>query len=216
MTSAAPAPAKERVQEILGSGLMEVVRAFARRDAGTVTGFEQNEFAHVADPSLRTTLAATLYGARWIYGLSKATMVDGIERNAHVRTQLIDYASVVEALLGEALRHAVIGGHLQGQAHRYKNPPKNTEMASVLTAANVDDVLPRRSFYWYVAVAFDEGIIDDDLRRDAQWLRQTRNAVHLFEKAKTGGDYYLRSSRRAWRVVSLSVAATKAWRIAHP
>jgi hypothetical protein len=195
---------------------MEVVRGFARRDAGTVAGFEKLEFAHVGDPALRTTLAATLYGARWIYGLSKATLVDGMERSAHIRTQLIDYAAIVEALLGESLRHAVIKGYLQGQAHRFKDPPKNAQTTALLTPTNVDDVLPKRSFYWYIAVASDEAIIDDDLRRDAQWLRGTRNAVHLFEKAKTGGDYYLRSSRRAWRVVNQTVAATKAWRITHP
>jgi hypothetical protein len=80
---------------------------FARQDLGDPAEYEATYFQHVADSQLRTALAETMYGARSLYKLGLAFLVQDAEQLAHVRAQIFDYASICEGLLGEMIRHAI-------------------------------------------------------------------------------------------------------------
>jgi hypothetical protein len=84
------------IQENFGEAIIAAVIDFAKRDLSTVDQLTANEFAHVSDQGLRTTLAETFYGARWIYKLGLALLVRDVEQMAHVRTQVMDFGAVCE------------------------------------------------------------------------------------------------------------------------
>jgi hypothetical protein len=53
----------------------------------------------------------------WIYKLGLALLVKDAEQLAHVRAQILDYASVCEGHLGDMVRHAIVSGHVNGAKH---------------------------------------------------------------------------------------------------
>lgn len=86
------------IQEQFGQAIIDAMASFAKKDIKDVAALEADEFSHVSDPAMRTALAETLYGTRWLYKLGLALLANNQEQFAHVRAQIIDYASVSEAL----------------------------------------------------------------------------------------------------------------------
>lgn len=202
---------------MLGNGVIEILRGFVRRDIKTAATYEAEHFSHIDDSHLRRALAETMYGARWLYALGIVTLVKGMERNAHVRVQVIDYSAICEALLGAMTKHALAKGHMGGSAYLFMDPPRNTRaLRTPLTAANADRELRRRSFYWLIEVAKDEGIIEGAAAKMLHRLRRDRNSVHLLEHAAHGQRYYLDKGRAVKQTLNQTIEDTKAWRATHP
>jgi len=105
------------IQEQFGAQVIDVFAAFARADLKTPAQLEADEFSHVTDDSLRMALAQVLYGVRWIYKLGPALLTKDEERAAHVRAQIVDYASVCEGLLSYCVAHAI-----RTNATEYRSP----------------------------------------------------------------------------------------------
>ena len=62
----------------------------------TVPEMKEKYFSHVSDGGMQTALAETLYGARWIYKLGLALLVQDEEQMAHVRVKWPPSAGPVE------------------------------------------------------------------------------------------------------------------------
>lgn len=200
------------VQEKFGEAIIEAVDSFARKDLRTVDQLQLAEFAHVADPQLRRALAETFYGARWIYKLGLALLVRDHEQMAHVRAQVLDYGAVCEGLLSDCLLHALDLGILAGQKYRYGDTahlarPINWQVQSKLTQ------LRKQSFHWHIEVAEEENIVTAAVARKLHAMRTERNTIHLRERTYRA---FVGTSRTLFETTMEVIAATRAWRAAHP
>lgn len=196
------------IQEQFGETMLEAMREFARRDLGNPAEYELNFFNHVGDGTLRTTLAETMYGARWIYKLGLALLVKDAEQLAHVRAQILDYAAVCEGLLSDMVRHAIVTPHVVGVKHltNIKGQPINW-------GTGVTAKLAKQPFYWFIEVAQEEGIVNPGLATRLQTLRKERNTVHLRSRTYNA---YLGVSRSAFEVLTDTIQQTRTWRHTHP
>ena len=117
------------IQEKFGQAIIDAMANFAKNDIKDVAALEADEFSHVADPAMKTALAETLYGARWLYKLGLALLANNQEQFAHVRAQIVDYASVAEALLADLIVQAYRKNKLQGQRWQCKVCARRTHLA---------------------------------------------------------------------------------------
>ena len=196
------------IQEQFGEVMLEAMREFARKDLGDPAGYELTYFNHVGDGALRTTLAETMYGARWIYKLGLALLVRDAEQLAHVRAQILDYSSVCEGLLSDMVRHAIVSHHVVGAKHLVNSRGQAINWASGITAK-----LTKQTFFWFIEVAEEEAIISPGLATRLQTLRKERNTIHLRSRTYNA---YLGASRSAFGVLTDTIQATRDWRNAHP
>ncbi len=203
------------IQEQFGDRVIEAFADFARADLEDPDALEKGSFDHVADASLRRELAQVLYGARWIYKLGLALLTKDEERAAHVRAQIVDYASVCEALLSYCIAHAVKKGHSKGASFQWSDPDTRKKPIKWQTA-QPEKVLTTQSLWWLIRIAGDFGIVSAALARDLDWLRQQRNTVHLRQRAALGPTAFLNQSKKAFQITIDTMLATKRWKAAAP
>lgn len=192
---------------------MDAFADFARADLKPPDDLEADEFSHVSDTRLRRRLAEVFYGVRWIYKLGLALLTKEAERAAHVRAQIVDYASVSEGLLSDCLAHAIRHGYTTGTGYTFHHPTKRQHPIN-WNAAKPEPTLRRRSFWWMIQIAREFGIINAALETELDWLRKQRNAVHLQERV--GERAFLNQSRRAFEAVTRTIRQTKTWKTTYP
>lgn len=205
---------RKSIQENFGQAVMDAITAFARTDAGTPTSYEANEFSWVSDAQLKTALAETLYGARWIYKLGLAILADGVEQYAHVRAQIIDYGSVSEAFLANVILQAKQKGLLVGPTKDLRYPGKTTPLTwhPTIPKKTVD----KTSFEWRIVVAQESGIIDAATATALHIIRNHRNTVHLTAKVASNTTYLASMATKARNAMNKANQQCKAWVAAHP
>ncbi len=203
------------IQQQFGQKVIEAFAEFARADLDDPTKLEAQSFNHIADARLRTELAQVFYGARWIYKLGLALLTKGEERAAHVRAQIVDYASVSEALLSYSIAHAIKRRHTVGTAYHWSDPDKQKH-AIAWNAAQPEHTLAKQSLWWLVRISREFGVINTALENELQWLREQRNTVHLRARASLGPTAFLNQSKRAFEITTETMRQTKVWKAAHP
>lgn len=205
---------KKVIQEQFGQAIIDAMANFAKKDIKNVAALEADEFSHVADPAMKTALAETLYGARWLYKLGLALLANNQEQFAHVRAQIIDYASVSEALLGDLITQAYRKGKLKGERWQCKYVRGGT--ALTWNAANPEETVANTTFEWRIIVAHESDIINGTLAGSLNGIRTRRNTVHLTAKVKEGVSYYAGLAKRSHAAMLKTITQTKAWSIANP
>jgi len=203
------------IQVQFGAQVMDLFAHFARADLKSVADLESHEFSHVSDVRLRRVLAQVFYGARWMYKLGLALLTKDEERAAHIRCQIVDYSSVCEALLSYCAGHAIRSGQTRGEGFLWKNPTKRTGEIP-WKPASIDRTLRDQSFWWFICISEEFGVISHALLTDLNWLRLQRNNVHIQERAVIGSQAYLNQSKRAFDLVMRTIDSTKKWKIEHP
>lgn len=203
------------IQEQFGQRVIEAFASFARADIRPVDVLEREEFAHVSDRALRRALAQVLYGVRWIYKLGLALLTRDEERGAHVRAQIVDYASVCEALLNYCVGHAIRRGHVSGTAYLWGDPDSKLKPLRWTHGVADNRLLARQSLWWLIRVSKEFRIVDANLAVDLDWLRVERNSVHIRQRATVGAQAFLNQSKKAFEVVSQTIGQTKAWKATH-
>jgi hypothetical protein len=207
------------IQEHIGERAIEAFTEFARSDIPDVQTLETGQFAHIGDVSLRRALAQVYYGSRWIYKLGLVTLAKNEERAAHVRAQILDYASVCEALLSHANGHAIARGHAVGTAHLVSNPDEKVPARRRpinWTSGSTEASLRKQSFWWHARIAREFLIISAKDFADLNWLREERNAVHVRQRVALGATAYLTQSKRAFETMNECIRKTKLWHASHP
>jgi hypothetical protein len=205
--------ADKPIQEQFGERVIGAFAEFARADLEDPDTLEKQSFSHVRDARLRKELAQVLYGARWFYKLGLALLTKDEERAAHVRAQIVDYASVCEALLSYCIAHAIRGGHTKGNSYQWADPDIKKKQIT-WQPAQVEKILARQSLWWLVRIAGYFGIISVALGDDLNWLRNQRNTVHLRQRVALGRTAFLNQSKRAFEITVEVVQATKIWKAA--
>jgi len=202
------------IQEQFGQAIIDAMASFAKKDIKDVAALEADEFSHVSDPAMRTALAETLYGTRWLYKLGLALLANNQEQFAHVRAQIIDYASVSEALLADIIVQAYKKGKLSGPRYLCKYANGNAPLT--WNAADPAETVAYRTFEWRIIVAHEYGIIDSTLSGQLNGIRTRRNTVHLTAKVKAGVSYYAGLAKRSHAAMLESIKQTKNWVQANP
>jgi hypothetical protein len=202
------------IQEQFGQEIIDAMARFAKRDIKEATELAVDEFSHVSDPELRTALAETLYGARWLYKLGLALLANDNEQYAHVRAQIIDYASIAEALLADVIVQAHSKGRLTGRqwTHKYSTGTKLLIWNSTKPAKTVDYT----TFQWRITVALESSIIDAKLATQLNSIRTRRNTVHLTAKVIARVVYYAGLAKRSHEAMHETIRQSKAWVLANP
>jgi hypothetical protein len=203
------------IEEHFGERVIQAFADFARADLKPPADLARDEFAHVSDISLRTALAQVFYGVRWIYKLGLALLVRDEERAAHVRAQIVDYASVCEALLSYCIAHAVRNGYTSGLTWRFADPDTQKRPISWDPTAP-ERALRKQTLWWLIRIAREFAIISTPLAGELDWLREQRNTVHLRERASLGKTAFLNQSKRAFTLTTRLLVQTKTWKGTHP
>lgn len=206
---------RKPIQEQFGERVINAFAEFARADLRTASELEAEEFLHVSDPQLRRALAQALYGVRWLYKLGLALLAKDEERAAHIRAQVVDYASVCEGLLSDAVAHAIVNRHVAGESYKWADPDRKLRPLD-WTTHNPVRLLGKQPLWWLIRVSRDCDVVDGKLARDLDWLRRQRNAVHLRQRVALGQYAFLSQSRRAFQVVARTIRQTRIWKVAHP
>ena len=202
------------IQARFGQQVIDAFTQFAREDLKTPAEYANDEFAHVADPGLRRNMSEVFYGVRWIYKVGLALLTKDVERAAHVRAQIVDYASIAEGLLSYCIGHAIRGGHVVGTSYEWRDPDRqNNRIKWNLT--NPEAALQKQSFWWLIRIAGDFKIIQPALQKELGRLRVQRNSVHVRHRATVGKTAYLNQSKRAFDTVVKVIQQTKRWRQQH-
>lgn len=205
---------EKKIQEQFGQAIIDAIASFAKRDIDAAADLEAVEFAHVANPDIRRALAETLYGTRWLYKIGLALLANNEEQFAHVRAQIVDYASICEALLADMIVQAYQKNRLQGNQQQYFYVNTNRRMYWNTTNPMVS--VHATTFEWRIIVAKESGIIDFALAKKLNSIRTRRNTVHLTLKVMMGVTYYAGLAKRSHEAMIDLITQTRAWVAANP
>lgn len=163
---------------------------------------------HIQDKTVREAICDTFYGARWHYKIGLALLVSKQEQYAHVRAQVIDYASICETLLVEMIIHGVSKSKLTKTQHQFSDFQQNK---SIKWGKDIRKIAEKQTFAWYIKVAQEEGIIDAALAKGIDGMRALRNTVHITERAKKNHSYSLKVSDESFKIMQKAINQTKRW-----
>jgi hypothetical protein len=155
------------IQEQFGQQVIDAFAQFARSDLRAPDELEAHEFSHVSDATLRRRLAEVFYGVRWIYKLGLALLTKDAERAAHVRAQIVDYASVSEGLLADCLVHAIRNGYTTGTGYTFDDPNRKLRMQRNTVHLQERSAVGRTAFLNQSKRAFDA--VTRTIRQTKKW-----------------------------------------------
>ena len=202
------------IQEQFGQEIIDAMSRFAKRDIKEPAALAADEFSHVRDAAMKQALAETLYGTRWLYKLGLALLASNVEQFAHVRAQIIDFASIAEALLADIIVQAHSKGKLSGTQYLKKYTRGNAPLT--WNAANPSETVSSTTFEWRIKVAHESGIIDSALSGKLNGIRTRRNTVHLTAKVMAGVVYYAGLAKRSHEAMHETIRQTKVLVAANP
>jgi hypothetical protein len=189
------------------------IHDYCIRDLPGDIEWHMNEFRFIPETELRKRLGRAFYTARYIYKLGEALSVSGDEQHAFVKFQIMQYASIYEA---------VISNLLWGS---YRDHPAVVALESheVLTevsgfsksvAATFDGKAMHAAIYKTKKklrnnIAFGDkvdcavkiGLVDDSYAKEIKELYTLRNLAHIENEAHRQIEVEIEQSKKAyWRM----------------
>jgi hypothetical protein len=173
--------------------------------------FDQ-QFDFIDDKALAARLALEFYSARYIYKLGEALAVDGERMHAHNKFQIMQYASIYEAIITHLLwgKYAAEEAVLKISTHlAYK--PIDDLPANVRIISSPDEKLSlcvhRKEatsshsikFDDKVAAAVEIGFVHRQLGSEISEFFRLRNGMHLENAVNRQIQYELKLTRLAYR-----------------
>ena len=193
----------------VGNRLLDALVKHAQEDiAVSPAEIADTHFSFLQDETLKTRLAETLYGAKWVYSIGKLLATERQELQAHVRTQVINYGAVCEAVLEYTIIDAAKMKKLTGEKRKFSNINKRSKAKWGSPPVN----LPKgTNFAWMVAVATEERIIDTDLEKRIMKLRTLRNTVHLTNKDWSDETNQPKQSKESYETLEAVLESVARW-----
>ena len=193
----------------VGNRLLDALTQHAREDiAASPAEIADTHFSFIQEESLKQRLAETLYGAKWVYSIGKLLATENQELQAHVRTQLINYGAICEAVFEYAILEAAKMKSLAGEHCKYSDFNKKNKIRWGTPPVN----LPRgTNFAWMVAVASEEGMIKVDLERRVTKLRELRNTIHLTHRDWSGDTNQPKQSKESHDTLEAVLISVSEW-----
>ncbi|WP_417330620.1 hypothetical protein [Halomonas cupida] len=172
-----------------------------------------DKFSFIDDEELRNRLGRAFYSARYAYKLMEATFVQGDEQHPFVKFQIMQYASIYEAVITNLLwrnfkEHPEV---LQLQAHKAYKPVN--ALSSLTNMKYGDEKLfmcvyrnaktPKNSipFKDKVDCAVRIGFMNASYSEDIKRTYELRNLAHIETEASKQLDVEIEQSKHAyWRL----------------
>ncbi len=202
--------AKNTVQTQLGDAMIHAIKAFARKDIESVEYLKIGIFSHIDNLNLKNEVAERMYGARWIYKMGLVVLAENQELQAHIRAQVMEYGSVCEGLLKDAISHGFSRNVLRGNQ---KNFFDKKQTKKIRWGGDKESGVTEKNLNWLLLVATEEAIIDPQLSKNLNRLRYARNKVHPLNP---GPIPYLGSCKLFFESIKATCEATKLWKNANP
>lgn len=199
----------KKIQAMFGQAVIDAVSNFAKNEIQTPEEIAATDFPHVSNQDLQKALSETLYGARWLYKVGLALLTSNLEQSAHIRTQVIDYASVCETLLADIILQAYSKNLMTGQQRNFFDLKKNKPL--YWNTANPLATINKTTFEWRINVAEEEGIINATLATNLNSIRTHRNTVHLTQKVMSGSSYYVGLAKKSYTTLHELINQTRQW-----
>lgn len=188
-----------------------LVMEYCTRDLPTSIDWYLNEFSFVNDVDLRQQLAREFYSARYIYKLMEALSVGGVELHAHAKFQVIQYASIYEAVVNYLLRTS-LANEESVKAIQYHKAYKPVSALSALTELTYseekaficvyrDEKTPPSSikFSDKIDALVDLGVLDNTYGDDIKEFYKARNSIHIETAVKLNTEYHIDLAKKAYR-----------------
>lgn len=197
----------------LDLNIREKIDDYCKRDLPGDIEWHIDQFNFIDDIELKKKLGRAYYAARYMSKLMEATQASGDEIHPFVKFQIIQYASIYEAVTSYVLwnkypEHEEVK---QLQIHKAYKPVNAlgslTNLAydgkELFTCLYKDSKTPRNSipFKDKIDCAVRIGFIDEAYSEDIKNLYRLRNLAHIETEAKRLEELELEDSKKGyWRI----------------
>lgn len=190
-----------------------LIHDYCVRDLPGDISWHIDKFSFLSDRELQLRLGRAFYSARYTYKLMEATFVQGDEQHPFVKFQIMQYASIYEAVITNLL-WSVFEGHaevLQLQTHKAYKPVKalgsltkiKFGQEDIFTCVYRDAKTPKNSipFKDKVDCAVRIGFLQAAYAEDIKRTYELRNLAHIETEASKQLDVEIAQSKTAyWRL----------------
>lgn len=190
---------------------IDEVLNYCKRDLPQNHDWYINEFDFIKNQALQESLAREFYTARYIYKLMEALFLEDFELHAHLKFQIIQYASIYEAVINYLLLN-----NFKDNEHvkRISTHISLKEIAALsgLTKITYDDkeiftCLKKETktpwtsipFHDKVDASVDIGFLNEKYSDEIKSFYTLRNSIHIEAAAKKNIAYEIEQSKVAYR-----------------
>lgn len=197
----------------LDDAVRKGVHAYCTRDLPGSVQWHEDQFSFIGDIELRKRLGRAFYSARYIGKLMEALLASGDEIHPFVKFQIMQYASIYEAVISYLLwnRYNNEPAVVRLRTHKAYKPvsalSKLTNMKydgeELFTCVYRDAQTPKNSipFRDQVDCAVQLGIVEETHASDMKRIYELRNLAHIETEAKKQIEVELEQAKMGyWRM----------------
>jgi hypothetical protein len=191
----------------------EAIRSYCLNDLPGDVLWHTDQFSFVSDAELQKRLGRAFYAARYIAKLMEALLADGDEAHAFVKFQIMQYASIYEAVISYMLwsRYKEHPEVKALETHRAYKPVaalgNKTSMMygdeRLFTCVYREAKTPRNSipFRDKVDCAVRIGFVNAAYAEDIKHIYELRNLAHIETEAEKQIEVEIEQAKKSyWRV----------------
>jgi len=193
--------------------MRETIYAYCKRDLPGDLQWHVDQFSFVSNAELQKRLGRAFYAARFISKLMEALFANGDEVHAFVKFQIIQYASIYEAVISHLL-WSRYKGHPEVRILETHKALRKVDALSHLTKMKYQDEelfpcvvrdakTPRNSipFKDKVACAVRIGFLDAAYSEEIETLYTLRNLAHIETEAEKQIEVEIEQAKNGyWRM----------------
>src|SRR5215813_11133097 len=180
----------------LPEALRAEINAYCARDLPGDLQWDVDQFSFVADIELRKRLGRAFYAARYVAKLMEALFADGDALHPFVKFQILQYASIYEAVISYLLWGRYKNDPEVRTLQTHKSYKPVTALASLTTMKYENEQLftcvyrdaktPRNSipFKDKVDCAVRLGLIEESYSEEIKRVYELRNLTHIETEAE--------------------------------
>lgn len=197
----------------MDESLRQIVHEYCKRDLPGDLDWHINEFSFISDAELKKRLGRAYYSARYVGKLMEALLATGDEIHAFVKFQIMQYASIYEAVISYLLRHQYKDEPAVARMQTHKTYKKVSALGKdtklmfgtdELHTCIYTDARTRLNdipFSQKVACAVEIGLVREEFVSDITRIYELRNLAHIENEAEKQIDVELEQARTAyWRM----------------
>jgi|ERR1700733_9946434 len=186
------------------------INSYCMRDLPAFPWFLE-EFGFIEQEQLRMRLARAFYAARYIYKLMEALQVAGDELHAHVKFQVIQYASIYEAVISSLLWTKFRDHDRVKTLENHKSYKKIAGLAGptkiTYEGEEVSLCVYRDTKTWKNAIKFNDrvdaavdiGFVRKAYGEEIKRIYELRNLTHIEKEAEEEIELEIENSKVAYR-----------------
>ena len=197
----------------LSQDVRDSIFAYCKRDLPGDLQWHINQFSFIADLELKKRLGRAFYSARYISKLMEALLAAGDEIHPFIKFQIMQYASIYEAVINHLLWHQYRAHPevQQLQTHKAYKPVNAlgslTNMKygeeDLFTCVYRDEKTPRNSipFKDKVDCAVRIGFVDAAYSEEIKLIYELRNLAHIETESEKQIEVEIEQAKVAyWRI----------------